>query len=68
MISLSLSRADYVAATDLIDRFGLSARDEAVARANDSRDRGNIVRFCSWRQAERMIVVLAASDVTGTVH
>ena len=68
MISPSLNRAEYVAATDLIARFGTMAREEAVTRANDSRDRGNIIRFCSWRQVERLIVVLADEDVTGTVH
>ena len=68
MISHSLSRADYQAATDLMARFGNEAQAEAVSRAKDSRDRGNIIRFCSWRQVERLIVVLAGEEVTGTIH
>ena len=68
MISHSLSRADYQAATDLMARFGHDAQAEAVTRANDSRDRGNIIRYCTWRQVERLITVLAGDQVTGTIH
>ena len=68
MISHSLSRADYQDATDLMARFGDEAQAQAVTRAKDSRNRGNIIRFCAWRQVERLIVVLAGDQVTGTIH
>ena len=55
-------------ATDLIECFGSYAAFEAAARAERSRDDGNVVRFCHWRQIERMIVTLASEEVLGTVH
>jgi hypothetical protein len=55
-------------ASDLIDRYGEDAGFEAAARAERSRDDGNVVRFCHWRQIERVIATLASGDVRGTVH
>ena len=55
-------------AAELIDRFGEEAVLEAAARANRSRDDGNAIRFCHWRQIERVIATLASEDVLGTVH
>ena len=55
-------------ATDLIERFGREAALEAAARAERSRDDGNVVRFCHWRHIERLIVVLSSDEVRGTVH
>lgn len=55
-------------ATELINAFGEYASLEAAARAGRSRKRGNVVRFCHWRQIERAIAVLRDEDVTGTVH
>lgn len=55
-------------ASDLIDRYGEDARLEAAARADRSRDAGNVVRFCHWRQIERVIATLSSKDVEGTVH
>jgi hypothetical protein len=55
-------------ASDLIDRYGDDAGFEAAARAERSRDDGNVVRFCHWRQIERVIATLASDDVRGTVH
>jgi len=60
-----LSLAD---AADLIERFGDDAGFEAAARAERSRDDGNVVRFCHWRQIERVIATLADDEVRGTVH
>ena len=55
-------------ASDLIERFGDHAGFEAAARAEQSRDAGNVVRFCHWRQIERVIAALASEEVLGTVH
>ena len=55
-------------AADLIDRFGDDAGLEAAVRAEQSRDAGNVVRFCHWRQIERVIVTLTAEEVRGTIH
>ena len=55
-------------AADLIDRFGDDAGFEAAVRAEESRDAGNVVRFCHWRQIERVIVTLSSDEVRGTIH
>jgi hypothetical protein len=61
-------RATVAAAHDLMQQFGDDAGFEAAARADRSRDLGNVIHFCRWRQIERLILVLAARDVSGTVH
>jgi hypothetical protein len=55
-------------ASDLIDRYGDGACFEAAARAERSRDDGNVARFCHWRQIERVIVTLSSDEVRGTIH
>lgn len=55
-------------ASDLIDRFGEEAGVEAAVRAERSRDAGNVILFCHWRQIERVIATLACDEVRGTVH
>jgi hypothetical protein len=55
-------------AADLIDRFGDDAGLEAAVRAERSRDEGNVVRFCHWRQIERVVASLTDEDVRGTIH
>lgn len=55
-------------AADLIDRFGDDAGYEAAALAETCRDAGNVVRFCHWRQIERVIATLSSDEVGGTVH
>jgi len=55
--------------SELIARFGVHAASEAGARADRSRGLGNVVHFCRWRQIERMIVLLCATDTGGaTLH
>lgn len=61
-------RAMVAEATDLIVRFGGDAAVEAAERADRSRDLGNVVHFCRWRQVERLVVLLTAPEVIGTVH
>ena len=55
-------------ASDLIERFGDDAGLEAAALAERSRDLGNVVRFCHWRQIERVIATLSCEEVCGTIH
>ena len=62
---------DRAAARDvaeLMARFGEYAASEASARADRSRDVGNVDRFCRWRQIERMIMLMAAGAGDGKLH
>ena len=61
-------RLALVEAAELIDRFGDDAGLEAAARAERSRDAGNVLNFCHWRQIERVIATLSSDEVRGTVH
>jgi hypothetical protein len=55
-------------AAELIERYGDDAGFEAAARAERSRDIGNVGHFCHWRQIERVIATLSSDEVRGTVH
>jgi hypothetical protein len=55
-------------ASELIDRFGDHAGLEAATRAERSRNEGNVLHFCHWRQIERVIATLSSDEVRGTVH
>jgi len=55
-------------ASELIEHFGDNAGFEAAARAERSRDLGNVARFCHWRQIERVIATLSSDEIVGTVH
>lgn len=61
-------RAALADAARLIDAFGDDAGFEAASRAEHSRDAGNVIRFCHWRQIERVIATLSSDEVRGTVH
>ena len=61
-------RAELVAASDLMTTFGDDAGFEAAARADRSRDVGNHVHFCRWRQIERLIVIMSVNRAVGTIH
>jgi hypothetical protein len=61
-------RAAFTEAAALIDSFGDFAASEAQLRARRSRDVGNVVHFCRWREVGRMIELLQAAEVTGPVH
>jgi len=68
---MQLYLADVAAITDadqLIATFGSSAGLEAAARASRSRDIGNYIHFCRWRQVERLIELLEQRTAVGTVH
>ena len=61
-------RAAIADAAELMERFGDDAGLEAAVRAERSRDDGNVLRFCHWRQIERVIASLSSEDVRGTIH
>ncbi|SDC61532.1 hypothetical protein SAMN05444678_104105 [Sphingomonas sp. YR710] len=55
-------------ATDLMATLGETAAAEAASRARHYRTLGNAVRFCEWRQIERIVSVLSQPISFGTVH
>lgn len=55
-------------AARLIAQYGAQASGEAAVLASLSRDRGNYVHFCRWRQIERLILVLSMEEPVGMVH
>ena len=61
-------RGELTDATDLITMFGDEAGLEAASRADRSRDLGNYLHFCRWRQIERLIILLSVERAVGTVH
>jgi hypothetical protein len=73
--SCSLDHLPYLAdarevadAADLIRMFGEGAGFEAAARADRSRDIGNHLHFCKWRQIERLVVLMSIPRAVGTIH
>ena len=62
------TRADALDAAQLIADFGCGASAAAVAKANASRNRGNVVNFCRWRQIGWLIDVLSDVDGEQTRH
>ncbi|MBV9527785.1 hypothetical protein [Sphingomonas sp.] len=61
-------RSALADASDLMQLYGEDAASEAASRAERSRDDGNVVRFCHWRQIQRLIASLSNWQVRGTVH
>ena len=61
-------RAALHDAATQIDTYGDDAGFEAATRAEHSPDAGNVIRFCHWRQIERVIATLACDQVRGTIH
>ena len=61
-------RAAVADASELLDRFGEFAALEASQRASRSRDLGNVVHFCRWREVVRMIDMLSDDQPEGSLH
>jgi hypothetical protein len=61
-------RSSVDTAQELITAFGDDAGFEAATRADQSRDLGNHVHFCRWRQIERLIVLMSVGRAVGTIH
>ena len=60
--------AAFAEAARLIERFGDYAGSEAALRADRSRDLGNFIHFCRWREVARMIELIHDEAVDGSVH
>jgi hypothetical protein len=67
-MKLVVNRETAGLATEMIAIFGEQAGAEAAARADRSRDLGNAVNYCNWRQAERLIVLLSTNRAQDTLH
>jgi hypothetical protein len=67
-LPILMDRRSFEDAADLIRTFGENAGVEASLRADRSRERGNHIHFCHWRQIERMLVLLSVDQAIGTVH
>jgi hypothetical protein len=61
-------RASLSDAQNLIRDVGNAAALEAAVRAEKSRGAENILKFCHWRQVERLIDVLGTEEAPGSVH
>lgn len=61
-------RGEVKDAAELITMFGDDAGYQAAARADKSRELGNHIHFCRWRQIERLIVLMSVGRAVGTVH
>ena len=67
-IHLVTDRPTMDGATELIALFGEGAAIEAAARADRSREVGNVLHFCRWRQIERLILLLEEGGQAQTIH
>ena len=67
-LPLYVESRDVVEAEALIDQFGKTAGLEAADRAEASRNVGNHLHYCRWRQIERLIIMLSIETTLGTIH
>ena len=67
-LPLYVEPRDVVEAEILINRFGQTAGLEAADRAEASRNIGNHLHYCRWRQIERLIILLSVETTMGTIH
>lgn len=61
-------RSAVTDAVSLVDEYGPDAPLAAAMRAVHSRDVGNVLKFCHWRQIERLSALLASNNIEGSVH
>lgn len=67
-LPLYVERRDVANAEALMAEFGQAAGLEAAERARASRDIGNHIHYCRWRQIERLIILLSVETTLGTIH
>lgn len=67
-LPLYVEPRDVAEAEVLMGQFGKEAGIEAAERAEASRNIGNHLQFCRWRQIERLILMLSVETTLGTVH
>jgi hypothetical protein len=63
-----LAGSAFTDASELITKFGPEAGSQAKARARRSRDLGNVVLFCHWREIERLIGTISRDDIEGPLQ
>ena len=68
MPHVAVHRETAELAAEMLALFGATAADEARARARISRDRGNVIHFCRWREAARLIRFLPVDHEGRTIH
>jgi hypothetical protein len=66
--ALAVSRIEADLASELIAIYGGDAAAEATKRARLSRDKGNSIRFCTWRKAAALITVMDSAQGSRTLH
>jgi hypothetical protein len=67
-LPLYVKPGDVNEAEALIARFGREAGIEAAERAEASRNVGNHLHYCRWRQIERLVILLSLETTLGTIH
>jgi hypothetical protein len=67
-LPLYVDARDVNEAQALIARFGFDAGVEAAERAEKSRNVGNHLHYCRWRQIERLVTLLNLETTLGTIH
>lgn len=67
-LPLYVEPRDVTEAQKLIVHFGAEAGLEAAERAETSRNLGNHLAFCRWRQIERLVILLSLETSIGTIH
>lgn len=67
-LPLYVESRDVSEAEMLMSQFGITAGVEAAERARKSRNVGNYLHYCRWRQIERLIIMLSVQTTFGTVH
>ncbi len=67
-LPLYVEPRDVAEANTLMDTFGSEAGMQAAERAAKSRNVGNHLHYCRWRQIERLIIMLSARATLGTIH
>jgi hypothetical protein len=67
-LPMFVEQRDVVEAEALMAAFGKAAGLEAAERAEASRNNGNHLKFCRWRQIERLVILLSLETTLGTIH
>jgi hypothetical protein len=67
-LPLYVENRDVLEAQTLIECYGKAAGLEASERAETSRNIGNHINYCRWRQIERLVIMLNVETVLGTIH
>jgi hypothetical protein len=65
---LAVSRTEADLASELMAVYGADAAAEAGKRARMSRDKGNAIRFCTWRKAAALITLMDSAHGGQTLH